>query len=148
MRLGILFAILTLTILSCNKKHKYSNIPKLTFKDLSDNIVKAGVDKVIYINFYFEDGDGNIGFGTPNLFLKDNRDTIWAPFTIPDIPSKFTPENGLKGVIQLKYNAAFLLLRNDSLHVNSDTLTWDIYMKDAAGNVSNTITTTPLILVQ
>ncbi len=148
MRRLILFAILTLSILSCNKKHKYSNIPKLTFKNLSEDVVTAGLDRTIYINFNFEDGDGNIGFGTPNLFLKDSRDTVWAPFVIPDIPSKFTPENGLKGVIQLKYNAAYLLLRNDSLHVNSDTLTWDIYMKDEAGNVSNTITSTPLVLVK
>lgn len=148
MRFNLLFAILVIMFFSCNKKHKYSNIPKLTFKNMSEDVFVAGVDKTIYIWFLFEDGDGNIGFDTPNLFMKDNRDTVWSPFTIPVIPEKFNPESGLKGVLQIKYNAAYLLLRQDSLHTEKDTLTFDIYMKDKAGNVSNTITTTPIYLVK
>ncbi len=115
---------------------------------MSHSLVKAGSDSVIRIRFDFEDGDGNIGFGTNNLFLKDSRDTVFVPFMIPTIPDKFNPSAGLKGIIEVEYQAAFLLLRSDSLHLESDTLKWEIYMKDKAGNSSNTITTTQLVLIK
>ena len=133
---------------SCNKETKYSNIPKIKFDRMSNSIIKAGSDSTIKIRIEFEDGDGNIGFGTNNLFLSDSRYNDTIPFMIPDIPEKFNPSNGLKGFIEIEYEAAFLLLRTDSLHVDSDTLYWDIYMKDKAGNASNTIRTSDLILVQ
>lgn len=148
MRNLFIIAIISLIAVSCNKKHKYANVPKITFSKLSQNSVQAGSGTTLLITFLFEDGDGNIGFGTNNLFLKDSRDTQWLPYTIPDIPDKFNPDKGLAGVMQIDYEAAFLLLRSDSLHIESDTLTWDIYMKDEAGNVSNTITTSPLILTK
>jgi hypothetical protein len=145
----MLLIVLTIALLaSCNKETKYSNIPKITFKDMSHSLVKAGSDSVIRIRFDFEDGDGNIGFGTNNLFLKDSRDTVFVPFMIPTIPDKFNPSDGLKGIIEVEYQAAFLLLRSDSLHLESDTLKWEIYMKDKAGNSSNTITTTQLVLIK
>ena len=148
MRNVLIIAIISLIAISCNKKTKYSNIPKITFKNLSHNSVQAGGSETVLINLLFEDGDGNIGFGTNNLFIKDSRFTDTLPYAIPDIPDKFNPESGLNGVIQINYEAAFLLLRSDTLHIESDTLTWDIYMKDEAGNVSNTITTSALILTK
>lgn len=148
MRHIFILAIISIIAISCNKKTKYANIPKITFKDLSAKSVTAGSESTVYISFLFEDGDGNIGFGTNNLFLKDSRDTQWIPYMIPNIPDKFNPESGLKGILMVKYPAAFLLLRTDTLHAETDTLTWDIYMKDKAGNTSNTITTTPLILTK
>ncbi len=148
MRSVTIFAIISLFALSCNKKHKYPNIPNLIFSNLSKDIVQAGSDTTIVISFRFEDGDGNIGFGTNNLFLRDNRDTVWQPYMIPSIPDKFNPESGLAGIITVGYEAAFLLLRTDAAHTETDTLSWDIYLKDEAGNVSNTITSTPLILTK
>ena len=140
--------LLSIAVLStsCKKNANVSKIPSITFRSMEPQTVKAGSDTTVLIKFNFEDGDGDIGFGTPNLFFRDSRDTIWSPFLIPNIPDRFNPESGLKGIIQVEYEAAFLLLRNDSLHLNNDTLHWDIYMKDKAGNVSNIITTPELYL--
>ena len=148
MRHLLIIAIISIIVTSCNKKTKYANVPKLTFREVSPSIVQAGGEGNVNISFLFEDGDGNIGFGTNNLFLKDSRDTQLIPYTIPDIPDKFNPESGLKGIMLVQFPAAFLLLRADSLHKDSDTLTWNIYLKDKVGNISNTITTTPLILTK
>lgn len=131
---------------SCNKSTNVSKIPAISFRSLEPQSVKAGGDSTVVVKINFEDGDGDIGFGTPNLFFRDSRDTVWVPFVIPNIPDRFTPELGLKGVIQVEYDAAFLLLRNDSLHTNNDTLYWDIFMKDADGDSSNFITTPPVYL--
>ncbi len=148
MRKVLFFVVMIIAVVSCNKETKYSNIPKITFTALSTDKVKAGGDSIVYIQFDFEDGDGNIGFGTNNLFLRDTRDTVVVPFLIPTIPDKFNPSSGLKGVIQVDYEAAFLLMRTDSAHLETDTMRWEIYMKDKAGNRSNTITTSELILTK
>lgn len=131
---------------SCNKEKKYSNIPKLSYKGMDRNSIKAGDTGAVRIFIQFEDGDGNIGFGTENLFFKDSRDTQIIPFVIPKVDSRYEPENGLEGIIQIDYQSAFLLLRNDTLHKENDTLFWEIYMKDEAGNESNRILTDYLYL--
>ena len=148
MRIVLFIAIISILTTSCNKKTKMANVPKLTFKAMDRSTVQAGSEEDVNISFLFEDGDGNIGFGTNNLFFKDSRDTALIPYMIPNIPDKFNPESGLKGVILVQFPAAFLLLRTDTLHKESDTLTWDIYLKDQAGNMSNTITTTQLVLTK
>jgi hypothetical protein len=139
--------VLCLVVFSCNKETKYSNIPKISFLDLSRSIVKAGSDSIINVRFKFEDGDGNIGFNTPKLIFIDSRSGDTTPFTIPVIPTEQSPENGISGVIVIDYNAGFLLLRPDTAHLKRDTLHWNIFMKDEAKNESNLIRTSDLILV-
>jgi hypothetical protein len=147
MRFGYLILSLSLLVMfSCNKETKYSNIPKIKFLSSSHTSVQAGKDTNIIIRFEFEDGDGNIGFGTKNLILSDSRFNDTIPYEIPKIEERYNPSDGLKGIIQVSYSAAFLFLRNDSTHLESDTLYWNIYMKDQAGNQSNIIRTTDLVL--
>jgi len=144
-----ILAVFAWGIVSCNKETKYSNIPKIKFQSVSPAVVTAGSDSAVRVKFEFEDGDGNVGYNSNNVFFIDQRfplDTI--PFSIPVIPDRFNPDNGLKGIVQVDYEAAFLLLRPDSLHAERDTLRWDIYMKDKTGNISNLITTSDLILVK
>ena len=144
----LLLTFFVLLQTSCNKETKYSNIPKLTYRGMDRFQIKAGDTGMVRIFIEFEDGDGNIGFGTENLFLKDSRDTVFVPFEIPAIDERYEPENGLKGIIQVDYESAFLLLRSDSAHAERDTLFWEIYMKDEAKNESNRILTDYLILTK
>lgn len=146
MRQVIFILLFLVGFSSCNKLTKLSNIPKIKFNSFSSNAIKAGSDSTLSIFIGFEDGDGNIGFGTPNLFLRDSRDTIFTPFSIPTIGSQYNPKDGLKGVFEILYPAAFLLTRSDSIHSKTDTLYWDIYMIDEAGNHSDTVQSTDLIL--
>lgn len=146
MRGASYFLLLSLVLFSCNKNANLSKIPAITFRSMEPRSVQAGGDSTVVVKINFEDGNGDIGFGTPNLFFRDSRDTVWVPFLIPNIPDRFNPEMGLKGVIQVEYDAAFLLLRSDSAHTNNDTLHWDIFMKDQAGDSSNVITTPDVYL--
>jgi|688.fasta_scaffold31266_8 hypothetical protein len=147
MRKAIFFMFSLVVIISCRKGTKYDKIPKISFNDLSDSVIKASTEKPIFIKFKFQDGDGDIGFNTKNLYLIDLRfinDT--QRYLIPDIPEKFDPTNGLSGIIQLETNGAFLALRNDTIHKKMDTINWVLYMKDKAGNQSNIIAIPRLIL--
>lgn len=145
--LYLLLCVLLFGALSCRKETKYSSTPVIKFMSLSTDSVQAGSDETVSVKFEFEDGDGDIGFEQDNVFFIDSRflsDTI--PFRIPIIPDRFNPENGIKGIIQVDYEAAFLLLRPDSLHQNTDTLQWSIFMRDKAGHSSNLIGTSSLII--
>ncbi|MBL7766648.1 MAG: hypothetical protein JNJ58_11170 [Chitinophagaceae bacterium] len=147
-RLTIYIGIISLfTVLSsCSKKTKLANTPKISFQIMDPSKMSEGSDSTLHIYLNLEDGDGDIGFGTNNLFMKDSRDTIYIPFMIPEVPDDYNPADGVKGVLQIDYDGQFLLKRTDSLHLETDTLFWSIYMKDAAGNVSNVVETSKLVL--
>ena len=82
--------------------------------------------------------------------LMDNANIPEVPampsMKIPEIPSAYSPQNGIKGLITVDYLSALLTLRPDTAHINSDTLRWAIYIKDKAGHQSNTILTDSLYL--
>ncbi len=124
-------------------------VPKITYNSMMPQILKAGASTGgTTIAIYFQDGDGDIGFDTYNLYLKDSRDSSIIKMKIPSIPAEYSPEKGLKGTITIDYLAALLTLRPDTAHIESDTLHWEIYLKDEAGNISNTIVTDDLLLLK
>lgn len=142
--LGLVFILL----FSCNKVNKYAVTPKISFFQMTVDQMKAGQDTTFFVYIKFEDGDGDIGFGTNNLFFIDKRDTDTVAYEIPAIPDRFEPKRGLSGSLQVEILAAPLILRTDTIHKERDTLVWDIYMKDQAGNMSNMVNSSPLILTK
>jgi len=104
----------------------------------------------------FTDGDGDIG-GIDgdlkqNLFVFDNRlDTLADPFVLPAIPAQGV-RNGVQGEIRIRlYNTCCLIpgipACDSSPDFPIDTVTYDVYMIDRAGNESNTVTTTMVTLL-
>ena len=146
MRIAGYFVLLGILLLSCNKSTNVSKIPSISFRSLEPQSVKAGGDSTVVVKINFEDGDGDIGFGTYNIYMKDSRDSSVVLMKIPEIPSAYSPQNGIKGLITVDYLSALLTLRPDTAHINSDTLRWAIYIKDKAGHQSNTILTDSLYL--
>ena len=145
MKSGLL--ILLLFAAGCTKKSNLSEVPKITFKSLNPQVLRAGSSTdATLISFTFEDGDGDIGFGTRNLYLIDSRDSNEVAMIIPTVPKEYSPDKGLKGTIEIIYLAAWLSLRPDTNHLTKDTMRWKIYMKDEAGHVSNEIYTDSLYL--
>ena len=145
----IFILLIILFLLSCNRKASFSVIPKITYKSISSNLLIAGSsNQATTISIYVEDGDGDIGYETENLFFKDSRDSSITKLRIPVIPSEYSPNKGVKGTITVDYLAAWLTLRPDTNHISNDTLRWEIYLKDEAGNMSNTIFTDDIFLVK
>ena len=147
MRKVLLFSLIILCFFSCTKKSEYSLTPKISYIEMQPkqlNVIPASGST--YITLSFSDGDGDIGFGTNNLYLKDSRDSTTIVMEIPEIPGEYNPNLGLKGQFVIEYKAAWLSLRPDTAHLTKDTLQWEIYMVDKAGNKSNTINTDTLFL--
>lgn len=105
-----------------------------------------------YIQFKFVDGDADIGVDNTKsaVYLKDLRfDT--AVFTKNDFPeideSIQDPLKGLQGTIYLlPYMEQQPVCRQDSVHKYGDTIVYELYITDRAGNESNHIVTKPLFI--
>ena len=129
---------------SCIKPPDYSDTPNIEFLSMSKSTAEEGADTV-EIYFKFTDGDGDLGplndqDSTINLFLIDSRDNTTKPYQLPNL----TPGGNIKAIsgevtVKVKSFACRAGFENDELR-------YTIYVKDRAGNQSNTIQSDPIII--
>jgi len=156
-----LFLLSLLMLGSCTKIEHLSPIPNIRFNsfaifdttDILGNVSKAG-----RLNFYFEDGDGDIGLKVPsgdvtdttNLFLTLYRKTdgIMIPATVDDplYPSgyriPYMVRLGQNKILRGTISVTFLY----TFATPGDTIQYDFYIKDRALHESNVATTSEIII--
>lgn len=134
----------------CQKEDKYPVTPEIEFKSLDIYKNSSGQDSLELI-FSFTDGDGDLG--TPEIDLT-SRDIFVKIFELrngvfvePVLPAPLEYKlpyleprgnnKSLKGDIKLNvdYNITW----------PNDTIRYSLYIKDRAGNQSNTITTSVIV---
>jgi hypothetical protein len=151
----VLFSILALT--SCGKIETLPPEPRIEYKsftvfdttDLLGNQIKGGK-----LKFYFEDGDGDLGLDVPeenvetdtinlfvNLFRMNNGQISPAPANDPFKPTGFRipymDRPGQNKILKGDISVIFFYL----IYTQEDTIKFDFYIKDRAGNSSNTAST-------
>ncbi|OSZ78708.1 hypothetical protein CAP35_10795 [Chitinophagaceae bacterium IBVUCB1] len=130
---------------ACKKAVKKDIVPSIVYTGLSPDKVASGSSKdTVSIRFTVTDADGDISGGTgEDVFLKDSRSTTGEEIKLqmPIIPTDAVKtDEGIHAFVTIRvYASLFLLLRPD--RPNGDTLTYEIYVKDRAGNKSNVINT-------
>jgi len=135
-----LLTICTLSLLAlaaCNKKGGMDPKPKISFKNITES-VKRGDS--ISISFAFEDGDADIEENA-QVVIIDSRDTAKneAIFPFPRIFDGFLdPQLGIKGSVLVVLGRNYTRLKDTT---QAEKATFEVFMKDAAGNASNRITT-------
>jgi hypothetical protein len=152
----ILFSIPALN--SCGKIETLPPEPRIEYKsftvfdttDLLGNQIKGGK-----LKFYFEDGDGDIGLDAPDktvdtdtinlfvsLFRVNNGKISPAPVNDPFAPTGFRipymERPGQNKILKGDISVIFFYL----IYSQEDTLKYDFYIKDRAGNSSNSASTT------
>ncbi len=131
-------------ITSCIKPPNYSDTPSITFVRFSKSSIKAFSDSIQLV-FTFTDGDGDIGplnknDTTLNLFLTDSRDNSVKKYQLPNI----TPSGSVKAISgEVTVTIGPFACKAG---VDTDQLTYTIRIKDRAGHMSNSVTTSPLTL--
>lgn len=146
----ILILVLVLAPLSCKKIRQLPPEPKISFTgfimfdstDILGNKHKAGI-----LKFYFEDGDGDIGLDQP--YIGDtNPDTTNLTFYLYEKENGFfsTPSDtlgyripymeriGQNQILQGTIEISFLYIGYNEF----DTLLYEFFLEDRAGNISNT----------
>ena len=151
----LLFVLLAI---ACSKPPEYPVEPEIEFLRLDRDTFSqgTGLQDSIWVTLGFTDGDGDIGYeegGPVNLFLTDLRKNVAADnFRIPFIP-ELGANNGLQGEIQFKlfqtcciFPGGIPLPCEPSTEFPFDTVQYEIYMIDRAGNESNRVTTAPILI--
>lgn len=154
MKFRVIFLICFILVLfSACEKNTVSKIPHIAL--IGQGLFPLDsmyVGDTAAIQFSLVDGDGDIGYSDPNdpgvsqVYINDKRfDTGYARNPFPGIDVTIEdPKKGLQGICLV---LQFPLPRLDSLHTaTGDTLTYELYIKDRAGNESNHLVTHALII--
>ncbi|HNY15537.1 MAG TPA: hypothetical protein PKI12_08340 [Bacteroidales bacterium] len=151
-------AIIALAVVSCRKIESLPPQPHIEFRsfsvfdttDILGNNIQGG-----RLNFYFEDGDGDLGLDPPqfstddtvnlffNLFRKtggvftevaEDDDLNPSDYRIP-----YMDRTGQNKILKGTISVTFLYLFYD--RDDTDTLIYEFYVKDRAQHYSDTIAT-------
>ncbi len=159
-----LFLAIT-SFLACTKPPDYPLEPVITFKSLSKSTLPQGNlnSDSLTIIFSYTDGDGDLGNdeNQASVFLKDMRTGFESPsFSIPFVPEQGAG-NGISGEIAIQVFTSCCIhpilnqicmpfgdadQYSGNLFFPIDTLAYEIYIVDRAGNESNVIKTDPIFL--
>ncbi len=140
-----------LILLATCQKNTASKIPSITFKLVTPDSLVVRRNDTCFIYFSFTDGDADIGNSSiSQIYWKDLRFDS-AGFVSSDFPPILDivedPKKGLEGTIMLIPDPG-PIPRPDSMHFHfADTVAYEIYITDRAGNMSNHIRTNPIRLL-
>ena len=154
------YLFFSLLVVACASPPEYPDTPAIEFLELTkDTLPRAFRGDIFtdstFISLSFTDGDGDIGArdSSLNLVVIDSRNGFENDFRIPFVPE--FGDSGLKGEISVRILTSCCIFP-DSLYLIGcesewpdmpyDVVTYDVYIKDRAGNFSNTITTSPLYI--
>lgn len=158
-------ALFSILLVGCVQPPEYPIEPVIEFMSLSQDVIPQGKssDNSLTITIGFTDGDGDIGhFGDESenqindLFVRDLRtDEISQQFIIWFVPEQGTT-NGISGEISFDipttccifpdFVTDAILPCEPSTQYPVDTLIYEIYIQDRAGNESNRVLTQPIFL--
>ena len=151
----VLFSLLGMA--SCGKIQNLPPEPHIEYKsftvfdttDLLGNTIMGGK-----LKFHFEDGDGDLGLAVPEdteaadtinlfvtLFRMTNGKISPAPDNDPYKPTGFRipymERTGQNKILKGDISVIFFYL----FYSKEDSIRYDFYIKDRAGNLSNTVST-------
>jgi hypothetical protein len=150
---------------ACYKEPNFTLTPEITFNKIDrfirlDQFSGAKKDSII-ISLNFKDGDGDLGFNADEIGKKVKQDD----FNYVVIPSRrikgkltvFKPSESFSGFYpklktddkigpiegKLSYRVQ---IETAFWPVKKDTVVFEVYIKDRAGNKSNSIQTEPIVI--
>lgn len=136
----------------------FGNRPDLEYLDISPREVRAIADSII-IRVEFKDGDGDLGDASNldnNLVVLDNRfrDTINEPLTLDQATLRYslpnlTPDTknpAIQGIITIEVIQTGVRRDSRGIELPVDSTSFDIFVTDRLGNVSDTVTTETILI--
>ncbi len=148
-----LFVVLFLVFSSCKRHSNMSAIPAITLVEMTPNSVQQGSSEdTVYIKFTLTDGDADLGHDVSSsdydIYIRDNHTDSFTGYFFPEIAQNvLDPSKGISGTCTFKMLGALIYVRPDTVHlIKGDTVHYELYIKDRAGNTSNHISTPDLYI--
>lgn len=140
---------------ACANPPEYPLEPEIEYIAVTKDTLKRRLfSDTTTVVFSFTDGDGDIGSDDSlALFIYDPRLESTTRFLIPFVP-ELGASNGIKGEISFDYFSTCCVFEDTFIdpcfgtdpEMPYDQVQFDIFIKDRAGNQSNTITTDPIFI--
>ena len=144
-KMHLYFMFFAIAFLSCKKNSDdISTTPSITIQSLTPATIKQFSDTLTMIIAY-EDGDGDLGENNStakNLFVTDKRINITTAYRISELAPQGAAIN-IKGTLKLYLTNIPVLNGNIS-----ESLNYEVYVKDRAGNTSNVVTSSSVTVVK
>lgn len=129
-----------LTIASCRPDPSTDPVPTIEFMSVDPSTVVEFQDSLTFTISY-QDGDGDLGENNPsteNLFLKDSRNGVTYGFRIQQL-APIGSEISIQGELNVILNHTSITDGS-----SSQSVTYEIWVIDRAGNESNHVDTGPV----
>jgi len=153
------FLILGLLFIGCAKPPDYPIEPVIEYQSISTNLISQSFadEDIILATISFTDGDGDIGNDDreTTIFIKDLRDGTFnnSATVLPKVPEPGA-NNGISGEIIFRIFQSCCIWPpqfqqapcTPSTDYPLDTINYEIYIVDRAGNESNRIQLEPIFL--
>ena len=139
MRYHLLFSIAILFFTAC-KKDKYTTAPQITYKSVSPNVVDPNSSS-LNLTISITDAEGDLGITTRDtafVYVKNLLNGAFDSLRFPNLQA--IAKSSFKADVEIDLGRARLFSCTPGPH--TDTLFFEIYVKDFAKNKSNVITTT------
>ena len=144
---------------SCSDPPDYPDVPEIEYLGLSRDTLIQGdlnIDSTI-LHLSFTDGDGDLGFdpdeSEQSIFITDTRTGfVQDRFKIPKIPIQGS-RNEIFGEIEVRIYTTCCIFPDQIPPCSApnqypvDSVVYEVYIVDRAGNESNRILTEPIILL-
>ncbi|MFZ9956160.1 MAG: hypothetical protein ACO3E1_08540 [Flavobacteriales bacterium] len=139
-----LFGIALLFFVFSCKKETTSTAPSIEFVSITPSSVKVG-EETVNITISYKDADGDLGENNSdvkNMFVTDNRNGVVYQFRIQQLAP-----SGSSISIQGNLSVA---MPNTGISdgVSSESATFSVYVKDRAGNESNSVSTSAITVLK
>lgn len=147
MKTKILVSLIAAGLLAACSKDKYNTKPLLVFKSVSTNVVPNGGS----LRFEFElfDKEGDI---SDTFYIKKIRINKLTKPTIRDNVKLAFPKvpNTSKGIVELNltYQNYLISAINPGNPAQNDTLIFKFAIRDKEKNVSDTVTSDPIVIIR
>ena len=141
---AVTYILIVTLLFSCKKDDALSVVPTIEFQSISPSIAQEYIDDII-ITISYTDEDGDLGENSAdidNLFVEDSRNGIVYHYRIPQLAPNGN-EIAIEGNFNITINGSGITNSSISQQVN-----YAVYVKDRAGNKSNTITTSNITIQQ
>ena len=144
MRISIILICLVCLFSAC-KKDKYTTEPQITYKSISPNPISYLDNIYPILTLEITDAEGDLGFkenvDTAFVYIKNNLTGRFDSVPFPDI--KFSAKNNFKADIEVELNPGHNCVPISNV---TDSIYYDVYVRDFARNKSNVITTSDPLL--
>ena len=142
MRYTLLFTIAVLFFGGC-KKDKFTTEPQIKYKSISPtsvSVVSGGADPVLTI--HVTDAEGDVGITTKDtafIYMKNLLTNDFDSLPFPDLQT--AAKSNFEADVDITTTKVFKCRSLPGGQLHTDTLYFEIYIKDFAKNKSNVIRT-------